>query len=173
MEQLRHTTDELLTRLRGLLAEADGAPKRLLSGLRESIEALDAALSTGAPLPRAWQRSAGDIVRRTASAPSPPPTTVEPKMEIGPLLVVTTGNPHDYEVFDCWHCEGVFPRNSVAVIARYPSETVEEAPYALHSKCAEEILDSDRPIVVTLHRDGTASVTGPADTAVTVVVETA
>ncbi|MET9262378.1 hypothetical protein [Amycolatopsis sp. NPDC004079] len=172
MEQPGHTTDELLARLRGLLAELD-APNRSRSALRGSFEALDAALASGAPIPHAWRCAAGDVVRHTAPAPPPPAVRVEPKTEIGPLVVVTTGNPHDREVFDCWYCDGVFPDNSVAIIARYPNETVEEAPYALHSTCAERVLDSDRPIVVTLHRDGTASVTGPTGTAVTVVVETA
>jgi hypothetical protein len=98
---------------------------------------------------------------------------------IADLTVIKHGLPDPYGLYQCWDCSRGFRHDYRAVIVTYsgnPNETDAAEILAMHLECAEEYRKRHVPIVVTVHPDGTASVTGPGDVGsrgktVTVVIE--
>ncbi|WP_410659475.1 hypothetical protein [Amycolatopsis sp. lyj-112] len=113
-----------------------------------------------------------DTVRTTYRATTPPAgpdvMTLKPGSSLGDLIVVTVAAADEHNVYTCRDCSQAFNVGQVAVIARYKDDDV---LHGFHPGCAKAYREGHTPLVVTVHADGTASVTGPPTTTITVVTE--
>lgn len=110
---------------------------------------------------------------------SPPIRTMGKGHKIGELTVVKRGTGEQHGIYHCWDCSRGFHHDARPVIVTFTGNPNESDPgelMALHVDCAEDYRKRHVPYVVTVHPDGTATVTGPGDNAshgktVTVVIE--
>lgn len=179
----------LLTRVRNLLRQIDQQVEKagpaslpgdeatalalrddLCSELRRPVEALDKLLTSGGALPEASRRRA--TVRATYDATTPPAgpdvMTLEPGSSLGDLIVVAVAAAGEHGVYTCRDCSQAFNVGQIAVIARHSGD---DCLYGFHTGCADAYREGHTPLVVTVHADRTASVSGPPNTTVTVVTE--
>lgn len=108
----------------------------------------------------------------TYSATPPPPgpdvMTLKPGMMLGDLEVVAVAPARDHGIDRCARCDRPVSPDRVMVVARLDDE---EDTEGYHDGCAAAYRQNCAPIVVTVDADGTATVTGPVGTTVTVVTD--
>jgi hypothetical protein len=97
--------------------------------------------------------------------------TLEPGAQLGDMVMVAVGAPERHGVYSaCYQCDKGFANGVAAVVAHRPT-TEEVDAWAFHDRCAERYRDECQPIVVTVHEDGTATLTGPTGVEVTMVAD--
>ncbi|MBB1153489.1 hypothetical protein [Amycolatopsis dendrobii] len=81
---------------------------------------------------------------------------------LGDSIVVAFGDLEDHDVYHCWECGKAFLDGQTGPVVRYGGPDDDPADLrGFHERCAEQYRKRCVPLVVTVHPDGTASVTGP------------